>query len=132
MPNSIGEDPHGIRVAPASLHRPALPRHRRSGPARGIRGRPVRGRHPLDELRHSAHQGNDYASATYGYGYAFARDNICLLAEEFNKVNGERALHFGAGGSYDYRANGSGNVNNLSSDFFYELVMDEAIADAAG
>ena len=70
---------------------------------------------------------DDYASAAYGYGYAFARDNICLMAEEFNKVNGERALHFGAGGSYNYRANGSGNVNNLSSDFFYELVMDESL-----
>jgi acyl-homoserine-lactone acylase len=69
---------------------------------------------------------NDYGSAAYGYGYAFARDNICLMAEEFNKVNGERALHFGATNSYNYRANGSGNVNNLSSDFFYELVMDEA------
>ena len=73
---------------------------------------------------------NDYASAAYGYGYAFARDNICLLAEEINKVNGERALHFGAGGSYNYVANGSGNVNNLSSDFFYELVMDEACSRA--
>jgi acyl-homoserine-lactone acylase len=69
---------------------------------------------------------NDYASAAYGYGYAFARDNICLMAEEFDKVNGERALHFGAGGSYNYRANGSGNVNNLNSDFFYKLVMDES------
>ena len=68
---------------------------------------------------------NDFGSAAYGYGYAFARDNICLMAEEFDKVNGERALHFGAGNSYDYRANGSGNVNNLDSDFFYELVMDE-------
>src|SRR5262245_54688377 len=54
---------------------------------------------------------NDIASAAYGYGYAFARDNICLMAEEFDKVNGERALHFGAGGAYNYRANGSGNVN---------------------
>jgi acyl-homoserine-lactone acylase len=68
---------------------------------------------------------NDYASATYGYGYAFARDNFCLLAEEINKVNGERARYFGAGNSYNYRANGSGNVNNLNSDFFYKLVMDE-------
>ena len=68
----------------------------------------------------------DYGSAAYGYGYAFARDNFCLLAEEINKVNGERALHFGTGGSYNYVANGSGNVNNLSSDFFFKLVMDES------
>jgi acyl-homoserine-lactone acylase len=40
-------------------------------------------------------------------------------------VNGERALHFGVNGSYTYRANGSGNVNNLNSDFFYKRVMDE-------
>src|SRR6059036_333332 len=58
---------------------------------------------------------NDYGSAAYGYGYAFARDNICLMAEEFDKVNGQRAMHFGAGNSYNYRANGSGNVNNLNS-----------------
>src|SRR2546425_1116013 len=70
---------------------------------------------------------NDFASAAYGYGYAFARDNICLMAEEFDKVNGERAQHFGASGSYNYRANGSGNVNNLHSDFFYKLVMDESV-----
>jgi acyl-homoserine-lactone acylase len=69
---------------------------------------------------------DDFASAAYGYGYAFARDNICLMAEEFDKVNGERALHFGPTGSYVYRANGSGSVNNLNSDFFYKLVMDEA------
>jgi acyl-homoserine-lactone acylase len=68
---------------------------------------------------------NDYGSATYGYGYAFARDNICLMAEEFAKVNGERAMHFGAGNSYSFRANGT-VVNNLHSDFFYKLVMDEA------
>lgn len=41
-------------------------------------------------------------------------------------------MHFGfrpedPENSYNYRANGSGNVNNLSSDFFYELVMDEAM-----
>jgi acyl-homoserine-lactone acylase len=67
---------------------------------------------------------NDYASAAYGYGYAFARDNICLMAEEFDKVDGERAMHFGEGNTYNYRANGSGNINNLDSDFFYKLVMD--------
>ena len=71
-------------------------------------------------------EADDYGSVAYGQGYAFARDNVCLMAEEFNKVNGERALHFGTGGSYNYRANGSGNVNNLSSDFFYALVMDES------
>jgi acyl-homoserine-lactone acylase len=69
---------------------------------------------------------NDYGSAAYGYGYAFARDNICLMAEEFNKVNGERSQYFGPDNSYNYRANGSGNVQNLHSDFFYKLVMDEA------
>src|SRR5258706_11736818 len=70
---------------------------------------------------------DDFASAAYGYGYAFARDNICLMAEEFDKVNGERALHFGATGAYVYRAHGSGSLNNLNSHFFYKLAMYQSL-----
>ncbi len=73
---------------------------------------------------------SSYGSLGYGYGWAFARDNLCVLAEEIDKVSSERAKHFGVGNAYNYRANGSGNVNNLSSDFFYALVMDEAILQA--
>ena len=31
----------------------------------------------------------------YGIGYAYAQDNLCLLANEVVTVNGERARYFG-------------------------------------
>lgn len=41
--------------------------------------------------------GDDYGSVAYGYGYAFARDHLCILQEQILKVRGERARWFGAG-----------------------------------
>ncbi|MEO0872239.1 MAG: penicillin acylase family protein, partial [Pseudomonadota bacterium] len=35
----------------------------------------------------------------YGVAYAYAQDNICMLAEEFATVAGERSLHFGPEGT---------------------------------
>ena len=32
----------------------------------------------------------------YGIGYAYAQDNLCLLANEVLTVNGERSKYFGA------------------------------------
>ena len=32
----------------------------------------------------------------YGIGYAYAQDNLCLLANEVVTVNGERSRYFGA------------------------------------
>ncbi|QCI12723.1 acylase [Pseudomonas putida] len=49
----------------------------------------------------------------YGIGYAYAQDNLCLLANEVLTVNGERARYFGAKGkTLEQR-------ENLASDFFY-------------
>jgi acyl-homoserine-lactone acylase len=40
---------------------------------------------------------DDIPSATYGQGYAFARLNGCLLADQVLKVRSERAMFLGAG-----------------------------------
>lgn len=32
----------------------------------------------------------------YGIGYAYAQDNLCLLANEITTVNGERSRYFGS------------------------------------
>ena len=49
----------------------------------------------------------------YGIGYAYARDNACLLADEIITVRGQRARYFGAEGQ------SSAQVDNLTSDFFF-------------
>ncbi|MGJ7548925.1 bifunctional acylase PvdQ [Pseudomonas alloputida] len=49
----------------------------------------------------------------YGIGYAYAQDNLCLLANEVLTVNGERSRYFGAQGkTLEQR-------DNLASDLFF-------------
>jgi len=67
--------------------------------------------------------GRDYGSLGYGYGYAVAKDTICVLAETYTTVRAKRSLYFGAENGYTYRANES-TVNNLNSDVFYQDIID--------
>lgn len=41
----------------------------------------------------------DYASLGYGYGYAVAKDRLCLLADRVITLRGERSRWFGATGA---------------------------------
>lgn len=63
----------------------------------------------------------DWRSAGYGVGYAYAQDNLCLIAEEFATVAGERSLHFGPTASATL---GFQKVDNLSSDLFFRSAID--------
>ncbi|MBA1202782.1 acylase [Pseudomonas capeferrum] len=49
----------------------------------------------------------------YGIGYAYAQDNLCLLANEVVTVNGERSRYFGP------KATTFEQRNNLDSDLFF-------------
>lgn len=51
-------------------------------------------------------------SMSYGVGYAFAQDNICVLADQIVKFNSQRAKFFGP----DYQS-GSGDAEHLINDF---------------
>ncbi|MBH3339904.1 acylase [Pseudomonas mendocina] len=62
----------------------------------------------------------------YGIGYAYARDNACLLADEIVTVRGERARYFGAEGR------SSAQLDNLTSDFFFTWLNDAASLQAFG
>ena len=59
----------------------------------------------------------------YGIGYAYAQDNLCLLANEVVTVNGERSKYFGPEQlTLDER-------DNLSSDVFFTWLNNpEAVA----
>ncbi len=62
---------------------------------------------------------DDWGSLGYGYGYAFAGDNLCVLAREVVAANGELSRYFGDSGG------------NTTNDFFYSLVStDDFIAQA--
>jgi len=68
---------------------------------------------------------NDFGSLGYGYGYAFAEDNLCTMMEDYIAIRGERARYFGGSGSYSIPAVPV-TANNVDSDFFWKLVADAA------
>ena len=53
-------------------------------------------------------------SLAYGVGYAFAQDNICILADQILKYNSQRAKYFGPD-----MVPGSGDSEHLINDFGY-------------
>src|SRR5205807_10293495 len=44
--------------------------------------------------------GKDFGSIGYGYGYAFAQDNLCVMAADYVSVEGQRSRWFGPTASY--------------------------------
>jgi acyl-homoserine-lactone acylase len=62
-------------------------------------------------------QASDWGSLGYGYGYAFAQDNVCVLAREVLAANGTQSKYFGA--------------STLGSDWVYKMVNSTARVDAA-
>ena len=68
--------------------------------------------------------GNSLQEIAFGTGYAYARDNICLLADQIVKYTSRRARHFGP----DQDAEGD-NLN-LISDFSYLALGIRAQAEA--
>src|SRR5436305_3775385 len=80
-------------------------------------------------IRYTAHDiphilARDYGSLGYGYGYAFAKDNICTMADSYATVRAQRARYFGPSNNYSFRGNGT-TPNNLNSDFFYQRIIDD-------
>ncbi|MEO0418261.1 MAG: penicillin acylase family protein [Pseudomonadota bacterium] len=66
-------------------------------------------------------QSDTWQGVAYGVAYAYSQDNICMLAEEFATVAGERSLHFGPENS---SVLGFSEVDNVTSDFFYRSQLD--------
>jgi acyl-homoserine-lactone acylase len=61
---------------------------------------------------------SDWASLGYGYGYAFAEDNLCLLAEMVVTGNAQRSRFLGA------------STTNLQQDLFHQQLIDQGVIEA--
>ena len=94
------------------------------------------------EIRYTAYgiphiKADDYDGAGYGLGYAFAKDNVCLMSEKFVTLRGERSKHFGPDeGTFQiFKVFHDGLTNNLHSDFhhkhFYTDDVVQNIKDAS-
>jgi len=64
-------------------------------------------------------EAENYESLGYGYGYAFAQDNICTIADTYLTSNAERSKWFGP-----EEATPEG-YSNLDSDLFYQRIKDQ-------
>jgi acyl-homoserine-lactone acylase len=73
---------------------------------------------------------DNYGSLGFGAGYAFAEDNLCVLADTFVTVNGQRSRFFGPD-ELEPVASGLGDpVKNLDSDFFYAKINQSGVIEA--
>lgn len=57
---------------------------------------------------------SDWGSLGYGYGYAFAEDNLCVLAQDVLVATGTQSRFFGPAG------------NNVAEDWVYAMVNSDA------
>ncbi|MFD8014033.1 penicillin acylase family protein [Streptomyces sp. NPDC058955] len=69
-----------------------------------------------------------YADLGFGTGWAQAADQVCVLADGFVTVNGERSRHFGAAGAPDGSL--SSATSNLSSDLYFRGVKEAGTVEA--
>jgi len=63
----------------------------------------------------------DYGGLGYGQAYAYAQDNVCLIADKVVTVTGERSRHFGPEAT---NVVAFAEVKNLESDFFFKSAID--------
>jgi acyl-homoserine-lactone acylase len=69
---------------------------------------------------------HDWASLGFGYGYAFAKDNLCTMANDYVTVEAQRSRYFGPTGVDIQRGNGI-VVSNLDSDLFFQQIIDSGV-----
>ena len=71
----------------------------------------------------------DFAGLGYGYGFAAAKDNICVLADTYLTVDGKRSRYLGP----DAPANSAFGAakNSLTSDLYFQQVNDSGVVERA-
>jgi acyl-homoserine-lactone acylase len=105
-------------AAPALASRPPA----RHGPAAGELAAKIR--YTTGGIPHIlAHNWQDLG---FGYGYVFAKDNLCTMANDYVTVEAQRSRYFGPTGSYVQRGNGFVE-NNLESDFYWQQIINSKI-----
>jgi acyl-homoserine-lactone acylase len=62
---------------------------------------------------------DDFGSLGYGYGYAFAQDNVCVMAERVVTLRGERAKYLG----------GPDPDRHIDSDIYYKGVREAGVIE---
>jgi acyl-homoserine-lactone acylase len=71
---------------------------------------------------------NDHGSLGYGYGYAFAQDNLCVMADRVVTLRGQRSRFFGPrANANDPFADEEDATSNLASDVYNRGVRQSGV-----
>ncbi|WP_454766668.1 acylase [Cupriavidus campinensis] len=65
---------------------------------------------------------NDYAGAAFGMAYAYAQDNVCLMADQVVTVSGERSAVFGPDATTEVSFK---RIRNSDADAFFRAILDD-------
>ena len=122
--------PAGARPAHRRTHRPKRKHRRAARPKPAPRPAPRRLGVAIRRTDYGIPHitADDWTGAGEGYGFAFAQDDICTMAQDYVTVDGERSRYFGPTATYHQGGNGV-TVDNLSSDFFFKQIIDSGVID---
>jgi acyl-homoserine-lactone acylase len=70
---------------------------------------------------------NDFGSLGYGYGFAFAQDNLCVMADRVVTLRGQRSRYFGPTADPNDPFADEGASRNLASDVYYRGVRESGV-----
>ncbi len=92
------------------------------GAASGTQAAP----HYSAEIRRTAFgvphiKAQSFGGLGYGQGYAFAQDNLCMIADHFVTLRGERTAYFGTEGTAQVAFS---KIPNVESDAFFRTQID--------
>lgn len=87
---------------------------------------------PIVTIRYTEHGvphilADNFTGLGYGYGYAVARDNICVLANSYTTVRAQRSRFFGPGGAGDDTVTAA--TSNLTSDLYFQQINDSGVVE---
>lgn len=71
---------------------------------------------------------SNFGSLGYGFGYAFAQDDLCTMANDYVTVEAQRSRYFGPDATYSVVANGT-TLSNIDSDIFWQDVADSGVVE---
>lgn len=92
-------------------------------------GQPVGPHGYLAEIRRTEYGlphilAGDFGSLGYGYGFAFAQDDFCVLAQRVLAIHGERSKYFGATAN---SGDPAVNADNLASDTYFTALRQSGL-----
>ncbi|UAB77121.1 penicillin acylase family protein [Erythrobacter sp. SCSIO 43205] len=106
----------GVLLASSALTLPALADDHAGASNSPFKAEITRTTHNIAHI-----EADTWEGVGYGVAYAYAEDNICMLAEDFVSVRGERSMFFGNEGQNEL---GLRSMDNLTSDVFFRSQVD--------